>query len=244
MNLEIKMTERDKKLIVLLMVIVVAAIFGFFVIYPLTKSISDEMLEREYQQNLQRENEEKQVMLPATLSMNEALYKDLEAATADFYSYMQSLQIDKLLTGLVLSKGLESKSLSITMPTEYLSLAPFYASDAAKTTPEVTSQTTEASDTSLDSYLEEDPDTEAVSSDPNLFAGLYSAAVSMTVSGDQTLLQSLVDDLFMNYPSIRITSLSWSTKTGTYQGEGNTYEILTENTLDLRLDVYMYDSRE
>ena len=50
--------------------------------------------------------------------------------------------------------------------------------------------------------------------------------VSVTATGSRDLCQQLIDDLYLNYPSLRITGYS-------FVGEGE------DNTMNLNLDYYM-----
>ena len=122
MNITMEITERDKKLLLFMAFFVIVLGFGFFVIRPLSQADAELKIELENQQELMMETQQKLVMLPAMESSLVKTQEELEEAAKDFYPVMKSQEIDRLLTGIVVSKGLESRQMTITMPQSELKL--------------------------------------------------------------------------------------------------------------------------
>lgn len=231
LDLNTELTQRDKKLLVALSCIVIVVGFVFLGIrplylnYDLTKQQLDEEIIK------QSENENKVAMLNSVTATTQELKKKLNDITKDYYSMLQSDEIDKLLTELIVNYGLSARDLTITMPTEELALAPYEYSEAAKI--EVQNDNEDNKETSDTQDGSED----TVKAD---ITGLYAAEVTVKVKGDTSIMKHLIDTLSLNYPSIRITGYSWGKTTDTYvQPTGDTF-IEQSDELDMSLEIYMY----
>ncbi|MCI1721291.1 MAG: type II secretion system protein M [Lachnospiraceae bacterium] len=265
------LTERDKKLLFMLGIIGIIAAFFLLGIRPLLSSISktDSTISEEEAQ-LAIEKQEA-ALLPTLKSTNEQMQSNITAATSDFYDRMESDEVDKLLTNLVLSEGLNSRNLVITMPTEEISLDPYLYSAAAKNagsnsgndTSDMTDSVTSASDASVsdtadsvsaesETLATEESTAETASSEGQTSSesvsgsGVYAVEASMEVAGDMATCQKLIDDLTLQFPGIRITSFSWgSGPIVSADSDGNLVAADSNlRTLDLGLELYMYDKGE
>lgn len=160
---------------------------------------------------------------------------------------MESDEVDKLLTNLVLSEGLNSRNLVITMPTEEISLDPYLYSAAAKN-----AGSNSGSDSSSETLATEESTAETASSEGQTSSesvsgsGVYAVEASMEVAGDMATCQKLIDDLTLQFPGIRITSFSWgSGPIVSADSDGNLVAADSNlRTLDLGLELYMYDKGE
>jgi len=180
------------------------------------------------------ETQQKLVMLPAMESSLVKTQEELEEAAKDFYPVMKSQEIDRLLTGIVVGKGLESRQMTITMPQSELELEPYYASAAAAEDSMAQSAAQGAS--------EEDGSTAQATE--TVFTGIYAAQVQMTIRGNRVTMQQMVDELTRNYPSIRITSAGWGTENNSIRNADGEYITSVNDTLQLGLEVYMYRKDE
>lgn len=230
MNITMEITERDKKLLLFMAIFVIVLGFGFFVIRPLSQADAQLQIELESQQELMMETQQKLIMLPAMESSLEKTQEELEEAAKDFYPVMKSQEIDRLLTGIVVDKGLESRQLTITMPKGELQLDPFYASAAA------------AEESMAQAASGEDGSTAQAAE--TVFTGIYAAQVQMTIRGSRVTMQQMVDELTRNYPSIRITSAGWGTENSSVRNVDGEYVTSVNDTLQLGLEVYMYRKDE
>ena len=229
MNITMEITERDKKLLLFMAFFVIVLGFGFFVIRPLSQADAELKIELENQQELMMETQQKLVMLPAMESSLVKTQEELEEAAKDFYPVMKSQEIDRLLTGIVVSKGLESRQMTITMPQSELKLEPYYASAAA-------------AQSAAQGASEEDGSTAQATE--TVFTGIYAAQVQMTIRGNRVTMQQMVDELTRNYPSIRITSAGWGTENNSIRNADGEYITSVNDTLQLGLEVYMYRKDE
>lgn len=246
------LSERDKKLLFLLGIIGIIAAFFLLGIRPLLSSISrtdSTISEEEAQLTIEKQEA---ALLPTLKSTNEQMQSNIAAATSDFYDRMESDEVDKLLTNLVLSEGLNSRNLVITMPTEELSLDPYLYSAAAKDTgsdsgSDSSSETLAAAEGTTEESTAETASSEGQTSSGSVSgSGVYAVEASMEVAGDMATCQKLIDDLTLQFPGIRITSFSWgSGPIVSADSDGNLVAADSNlRTLDLGLELYMYDKGE
>ena len=250
--------------------IAIVAAFIFFGIVPLYKQItakSDSILEAETTLQI---DQEKQAMLPSLLSANADAQSTVAVNTANYYSVMTSNEIDKLLTNLVVSQGLISRDLQITMPTDEVSVEPYIystkkvkqdaealAEDEEEESSESTSTDSSASSASSVASSASTASTASTSStsgtttgttgDEKASTGVYAVEAVMTVSGTENACQKLIDDLTSSYPSIRITGFSWGESAYnnvTYDSNGNVVidsAGINTKTMEVDLEIYMMD---
>lgn len=146
---------------------------------------------------------------------------------------MKSQEIDKLLTGIALSWGLESRQLVIQMPEGEMILDPFYASQAALE--EMLSQ-------AIGQDGEEQTDT--VRKTSTSFYGIYAAQAMLTVKGERSVLEQMADEISEDYPAIRITGAVWGKENSSLRNEAGEYVSSLNDTLQLQMEIYMYKRDE
>ena len=125
MNLNSTLTERDKKLLYMLVFIVIIFIFGWCIIRPLYKKTVEDQENIVMASSIRAANETKVIGLSSARNLTDKLAQDLADSTADYYDYMDSSEIDKLVTSYILRKGLRARDLTITMPDGYVSEMPY-----------------------------------------------------------------------------------------------------------------------
>ena len=182
-----KLKERDKKLLVILAVFVLIVGVGAGVLMPLLDK-GQELQEKAADARIeQQEREQKVVSLPVLRDRESTVLSNIEEMRKDFYPVMKSMEIDKMLTELALSKGLIVKDLDIKMPAsgEFSTMKDYSAfTDAGEP------ETADAGVT---------------------YNGIYTAVVSMTLQGSRGEIQSMMDDCAANEPGMRITDFMWQT---------------------------------
>jgi hypothetical protein len=209
------MTEHDKKLLSWMVFVVLLVVLGGFVLLPLAKS-NLALEERLSAAQAEKEACEQKIALAGTeQELNDTLLKKRAAAQKDFYPWMESQEIDKMLTTLAVSRGLSALDLSIAMPTDMTKIAPYRYSDAAS----AAGGQTEAQDTASE---------------------VYAAAVTLTVSGDEAELQRLIDDLYADYPAIRIVAYAWSASNVVTGSPANAAQKGQGGSLTLSIDMEIY----
>lgn len=256
-----KLTDRDKKLLFWLGIVGIIAAFWYFGIRPLTNLIS---VTNTYIDSATEEkalDQERFAALPVLKATNETMQSNITATESDYYDMMASDQVDRLLTNLVLSEGLSSRNLVITMPTETVTLQPYKYSAAAQTATESggtagnTTGTTSSSAATTNAVtantaagaaaVSGSAGSASSSADSTASgtasSGVYAVEASMEVSGDMATCQKLIDDLTTDFPGIRVTSFEWGDgPLATTDANGN---LISANpnlrVLTLGLELYM-----
>jgi len=229
MQLEMEeLTEKDKRLLAGVACAAVAVLAVLLVIRPLAaanRTLRDNIA----QEQLQKEEYDQELsLLDSQKTLNAALREKDTAARADFYPMMESREIDRMLTTLVLQHGLAARDLTITMPTAEASAAPYLYSEAAA------SAGTAASGTA---------DSTAAAADSAAGSGVYAAEVSMTMTGPAEQLQALIDDLYADAPAIHISGYAWSSPEAITAGaaaDGSGSDVM----LSLSMEIYMAETTE
>ena len=112
----LKLTQRDKKLLIVLAVVVLIVGVGAGLLFPLMEkgqNLKEEVLNADIEQ---QERSQKVESLPALQKREDQVLEEIGKAQQDFYPIMQSMEIDKMLTEMALTKGLTVKDLDIKMP--------------------------------------------------------------------------------------------------------------------------------
>ena len=247
------MTERDKKLLYMLGFIVIIFAFVIIAIRPTFRRIRETNKKIETEQATHDMIEQK---ISRKALVNE--YKDKIQAKVDlyatrYYPKMDSTQVDELLTGYVLSRGLKAVNLFIDMPTDPIVLTPYQFSEEAARQAE---QETDGVEVGSPDEAQIEAFTQGLASgsvdleqNSNLvtdtaLSGVYAASVNLTAYGKESQLKDLMDQLFEDQ-SLRVTGYSWSgvDSLGFSYVDGQLVE-LTENDrqLDVSLQVLMYDA--
>ena len=125
MNLNSTLTERDKKLLNMLVFIVIIFIFGWCLIRPLYKKTVEDQEKIVMASSIRAANETKVIGLSSAKNLTDKLAQDLSDSTSAYYDYMDSSEIDKLVTSYILRNGLRARDLTITMPDGYVSEVPY-----------------------------------------------------------------------------------------------------------------------
>ncbi|MCI6464033.1 MAG: hypothetical protein MSA90_01005 [Faecalicatena sp.] len=198
----LKLTQRDKKLLIVLAVVVLIVGVGAGLLFPLMEkgqNLKEEVLNADIEQ---QERSQKVESLPALQKREDQVLEEIGKAQQDFYPIMQSMEIDKMLTEMALTKGLTVKDLDIKMP--------------------VTGEYTTLKDYTGPLPEEENENTE----EGTVYNGIYTASVMMTLSGGRETIQSMMDECAANEPGMRITDFTWqSSKESSSWTLGMTLEI-------------------
>ena len=206
----LKVTERDKKILLVLAVflIVLGLIAG--VLMPLmenTQKLGEEIAEAEVEK---QEKEMKVAALPGMRSRMEKAEEELSAMQERYYPVMKSVEIDRMMTNTAVNCGIHVLDMDIKMP-------------------DFTSYTT------LVNYGDIVYGVEQENSENTPFDGMYTASLTMNMTGSRENLQSMLDVTVSQEPRQRVTDFSWQKN----QKEGS-----SEYTLSMSVDIYMYQDVE
>lgn len=166
-----EMTEKDKKLLTFLVLIVVVVGIGYWGIKPQIQKINKINTLVSDEQDEKKENETKTNMLSSIELENDELTASIGDAEKKFYPVMSSDEIDNMLTGNALDLGLDCYELTIEMPDgpssrQAYQYSKLYETQQAELASESTDDTS-GSDTSGSDTSGSDTTTESVNVDSN-----------------------------------------------------------------------------
>lgn len=260
--MQTKMTERDKKLLFALVIIVIVFVIGYLGIYPLVKSVREINKEIEEQEALQSENEIKLTNLTVIQVDNEKMEEDIIEKRKDFYPVMAASDIDKLLTGKALSYNLYSYDLDIDVNDTVVSLVPYQYSDRGEDDDTDASEDDQEDAVDAADYLDNTYSSGSKSSGSSSggstdtgdassasdgtttdmsAVGIYVAYVNMRLGGNRADLEKFLDDMVAGGEKVRVVSYSWTEGRQLDYNNDGTYNLVTEKVLDISLELYMSD---
>ncbi len=255
--MQTKMTERDKKLLFALVIIVIVFVIGYLGIYSLVKSVREINKEIEEQEALQSENEIKLTNLTIIQVDNEKMEEDIIEKRKDFYPVMAASDIDKLLTGKALSYNLYSYDLDIDVNDTVVSLVPYQYSDRGEDDDTDASEDDREDAVDAVDYLDNTyssgsssggstdtgdalSDSDGTTTDMSA-VGIYVAYVNMRLGGNRADLEKFLDDMVASGEKVRVVSYSWTEGRQLDYNNDGTYNLVTEKVLDISLELYMSD---
>ncbi len=227
MNLAI--SEKDKKLLSLLISLLLIAVFIFLVFRPFV--LENQRLEEEAVKIRQEATDldAKSMLTQEMLAQEKTMSEEMELILARYYPLMQSQQVESMATTLMLNHSLDIQSLAIIMPEKESTLKWYQYSTGAVTAQAETEQKEQEAEEVL---------------------ALYVAKATCVADGSSENIWALIDDISANYPAISIANTEWSTVEQTVApttGEQNpeTEEAyvapntITTNRVTLTLEIYM-----
>lgn len=245
--MKMEMTERDKKLLVMLSIFVIVVCIGYWGIYPVfkdMKKITNEIAEQKDEQEL---NEMKISMLPMLEAEHTQMEEEIAKAREKYFPRMTNDEIDKYFTAMALDYSLQAYDLTIASSNEEAALEPYQYSYKALEE----SMQEDVSGAFMD--FEEDIVSEEDESEENelsgsLFmdeatgnTGIYSATITLRLGGNESDLKRLINDL-SEEKKIRICNFQWSDDRNVEIDTTNEeYTIVTSKVLNLSLEIYMYE---
>lgn len=249
--MQIQMTERDKKLIVFLAIFVIVVAGGYWGIYPIVTKIITTNMELQDAQIERDKNEIKIAQLSLIEMENENLEAEIVDAREDFFPIMTSDQVDKYMTGLILDYNLYAYDLSISMPTDEATVEPYQYSEKAIRLEEESDSASgsdrENSNEDSSNGTDGNEDNSKTVSDWNSMeeveTGIYAVSITMRVGGDRADIQQLIDDLSTTEQKLHLNSYSWGTERSVTYNEDRTYEVNTNQTMTMSLNIYMCEEQ-
>lgn len=222
--MKFEMSEKDRKLLVMLSIFVIVVCIGYWGIRPTIKGIVEINKDKEEALDLQAENEQKIAQLTMVQAENEQKEAQIQEYKGKYYKIMTSAEIDKYITGMILERNLNSYDLSITMPTgpdDTTKLAPYQYSGKAIGVE--------------DKDMEEIDDVESQGD----LTGVYTATVSLRIGGDEKQIRDFIDFLSESEKKLRICSYTWSGEKNLHETEDGAYTVDIEKILTMTVELYM-----
>lgn len=190
--MELKLTARDKKLLVVLAYILIVTGLGYGVIYPLITKSQDLKIELQEKELVKLEMEQKVSKYPATLNRRNEMEGKLQEVSGQFYDVMPGTRIDKMLTEMAIAQNVTVNSFSISMPgtAEYTNLMNYVA----------------MLEKSLPAYgmAQSIAPTDIIT-----YNGMYAANVDLVLTGRKEDLQVILDQCAELEPKMRIEDFHW-----------------------------------
>jgi len=174
------MTNRDKKLLMFLIVFIVLVGFVALILLPRVERLNE--VNTRYDEAVQQKEEillkvASYSQVEQTLQQKQVEFQEL---TEDFYPLMQAQEIDDLLTGMAIGHGLSMHQLNIGLVQAEVPLAAYMA-EQESVNPDADSEDEEAT-----------------------ISFIHQSQVSLVVSGSPDAMQRLVDELF-DIPAMLVT---------------------------------------
>ena len=238
-SMKSNLTEKDKRLLLIMFIFVVVVGIGYWGILPQIKAYRELESEIEDQEVLKSINEQK----VANVIFVESQCDEYEAAMAEdkekFYDMMTEAQIDRMLTTMAIKNGLEAFSFSINIPDSPTERKAYIYSDlyqqqlqyeeAQKLAfeSELEKEDEDLLDTSdsKDKKDKKDKDSDDKKKEPEMVdifgdtdtigtnTDIYAARVTFSLGGDEKDLHNFLNQIINSDKKILITSYSW----GEYQ---------------------------
>ena len=217
--MNIVVTERDKKLLRLVVCLAIIVIFGMYLIRPAMEN--HETLQNEYDAAEQKQQEyQTQIATLATID-------DIIAASEKYYkSDLETRQMDDIITGIALENGLFPQSLTLT------EAAPGAVS--AYLTEQEAAQTDSSADTSSDTEsADSTDDTSAAPVQP--VNCVYIGTATISAQGAVTQWLNFLDEVEHRYKGLRVTNFSIAD----YDYVENNTQAVSTNLITGTLEIYM-----
>lgn len=233
------LTERDKKLLYFLAVVVMVAVFGVLLILPQWEKHTKLQDELQTAQINQADMEASIASLDSITKNNAIAKKDYETASKDFYEVMESHAAERMITQIVLSHNLTTSTFDISTTPQQAEMTAYIASQLGQSQGVTADQALEAmnggDEKTTDTKEEESTgEEETVEESVN---DMYVDYITLTASGSTDNMKALIDDLVNNYPSMLVTSYSMSTGTGLT----TTNRVVDVSQVSIGLNLYMVD---
>lgn len=229
--MNIVVTERDKKLLRLVVCLAIIVIFGMYLIRPAMEN--HETLQNEYDAAEQKQQEyQTQIAALATIddiiAQNEAA---LDTASEKYYkSDLETRQMDDIITGIALENGLFPQSLTLTEAAPGAVSAYLAEQEAAQTDGSAdTSSDAESADSTDDST----DDTSATLIQP--VNCVYIGTATISAQGAVTQWLNFLDEVEHRYKGLRVTNFSIAD----YDYVENNTQAVSTNLITGTLEIYM-----
>ena len=245
-----KFTERDKKLIVFLSLFLLIVGIGYFVVRPLYEKVGQLQAQADELELQVEQTQNYLVRLPQLRRVNEELQGQKRDELQIFYPYMESQELDKMITGLTLHESLGAKNLTITIPDEPYVITPYFLSVPQPDEEGQLSESEQAyeAETSGDAAGQTDeaqtPDAQAGTDGSEQV--LYVATLAVDATGTHEQLQAYIDLLSDDgkYPAIQVNSYTWNRENTVGTDELGAFMMQSGEALHIELSVYMQGKEE
>lgn len=233
--MQTNMTERDKKLLVGMLIGVIIVAIGYWGILPQIKAYVklNEKIEKEVKEK--KLNETKLMNLGAIQIQADEYEKKVAERKGEFYQMLSSSEIDRMMTQLAVGNNLDIYDLDFTMPTapterlayknsqlyqdQLLAIANFEEGASMTTDESASDGIGETASLNADSSKSGDSKETEASINADVFGAeeggyqpntdIYAVPVSMTVGGDLADLQNFINEIIESDKRVLLVSYNW-----------------------------------
>ncbi len=250
--MQTQMTERDKRLIVILSIIVLVVGFGWWGIRPAIKNNKKLKADLEKQEELMAINETKLSKL-FMFEEDAASYEDLIAQEKPHYfPMMSSSEIDRYFTNMILGRGLSAYDLSIRIGGQPCPVEPYMYSAMAELLAQEAEESSEKSKSSKDT---QEVETFDYSSPHSYNSEIYAVDLSIRLAGEMEDLKDFIEDLSKSDKLLLVKNCVWTEQVSMVNdysqydsdtGEGGVFApmMITTTVLNMNVTMYMCDQSE
>ncbi len=241
------MTERDKKLLVFMFMLVIIVGIGYWGVIPQLKAANSYSSKAEDQEAEKKINQMKIVNVSGIEMQVDDYKEQISERKGEFYQIMTNSQIDRMMTELAENEGLEIYDLTFNMPTKPSERMAYHNSDiyenqvlaklefekaeedeamAAVTSGDISTSSSESS-TTVKKKVQTTADVNNAIMGSDIAYGrntdIYAVPVSMTVGGRISDLNSFLNKIIHADKRILLVSYSWGDyrEILEYDSEGN-----------------------
>ena len=245
--MQVQMTERDKRLIVMLALIVIVVGFGWWGIRPAIKGISKMSKELEEQESTMQVNETKLSKLFMYETEADSYGEMIVAEKDNYFPIMSSSEIDRFFTNMILDRGLSAYDLSIRIGSSPVPVEPYQYSALAR----IVADEAERQKNSEKKGSEEDPF--EYTSSPAYNSEIYGVDIAIRLAGDMDDLKGLIEDISKSEKLLLVRNCVWTEQVSMVNeyveddsDEGGSYVPTMKSTtvLNVNLTLYMCDQSE
>lgn len=230
-SMKTNMTEKDKKLLLIMFIFVIVVGIGYWGVLPQIKQYKTLQDDIDTEEIVKSINEQKVANVVFVESQCEEYEADMAENKKLFFDMMTEADIDLFLTTKAIKHNLEAYSLNISIPGMPSTRKAYIYSDlyqqqleweeAQKKSVSIKSDEdllydgkNDKEDDTKDSEKDEKKMDEVVdvfgdSSEVGVNTKVYAAKVTMTLGGDEKQLKAFLDELVSSDKKILITSFSW-----------------------------------
>ncbi len=238
--MQVQMTERDKRLIVILTIVVLIVGFGWWGIRPAIRDNAELKEELEEQEDLRVINEQKLSKLLMYEAEADSYAELINEEKKHFFPLMTSSEIDRYFTNMILDSGMESYDLNMRIGSAPVKVEPYAHSALARLVEEAREGEKGGEKTESDPFEYE--------SGPAFNSEVYGVDVALRLAGDMMTLKWFIEDLSDSENLLLIRNCVWTTENimnrvqeDPGDGEEDIPLMSSRTVLNINLTLYMCD---
>ena len=249
--MQMQMTERDKRLIVMLSIIVIVVGFGWWGIRPAIKKSKDMTKELEKEEAQMQITDSKLSKLFMYEVEAEEYDERIAVEKVNYFPMMSSSEIDRYFTNMILDRGLSAYDLTIRIGGSPVKVEPYqYSALAQIVSEESEKMKNKSKDSSKKNSSNKEEDPFEYESSPAFNSEIYGVDITLRLAGDIKDLKGLIEEISSAEQLLLVRNCVWSEQVSkvNYPSDdeegGYTQTLQTTTVLNINLTMYMCDQTE